>query len=496
MTPGYLLGIDLGTSSTKTTIIDSDGRLISSAFQEYAFSIPRPGWAEMNPETWFQAAVITISEALKKSKLSPKEIIGIGITGLMHGPVCLDSNGQPLGPAVIWADQRTGAQVQQVYSAIGVEKLGRWTGNPVAAGFLLPTWLWIKEHQPEIFNQIAHLLLPKDYLRFRLTGIIGTEPSDASATSLFNPMDLRWSTKILEAFNLPSRPLPQVFPSHQISGKLLPDIADLTGLIPGTPVVYGGSDQTCQAIGNGIIEPGIVSCTIGTGGQIFTAAFSPVYDPELRLHLFCHAVPKTWHLLAATLTAGLSLRWMRDKICPGYSYQDLANQAEQVPVGSDGLFFLPYLAGERTPHMDPDAAGAFLGLNIRHGRPEMIRAVMEGVVFSLRQCLELILDLGLPVNKIVASGGGTNHPLWLQLQADIFNQPIFCTKSTEASAVGAAILAGVGAGIYPDIPAACKRIVRWKDDRIQPIPDNAVHYDELYGKFIECYPVLSSLDIT
>jgi xylulokinase len=493
MAPPYLLGIDLGTSSTKTAIIDHEGHLMALASQEYAFNIPKPGWAEQDPEIWFQAAIRTVRQAVLASQISPEEIAAIGLTGLMHGPVCLDSRGQPLGPSIIWADQRTSNQVQRVIQTVGREQLASWTGNPIATGFMLVTWLWLREHQPEIYNQTAHLLLPKDYLRLRLTGEYGTEPSDASGTSLFDPFHFKWSTPILEAFSLNPDSLPQIYPSHEIAGTLLSEIAPQTGLQPGIPVVYGGSDQACQAIGNGIIEPGTISCTIGTGGQIFAVTPTPRYDPRLRIHLFCHVLPKTWHMLAATLTAGKSLNWLRDKIFQGFSYQELVDQAGHVSPGAGGLFFLPYLAGERTPHMDPDAVGAFIGLNLKHTRAEMIRAELEGVVMSLRQGLEILMGLGIPVNRIVASGGASNHPLWRQLQADIFNRPIYRTQTIEASAVGAAILAGVGTGIYPDIPEACRRTVRWKPDILQPDIKNVESYDDRYQTFIQLYPSIRTI---
>lgn len=492
MKPPYFLGIDLGTSSTKTTIIDSDGRLISVAAQEYTFETPKPGWAQQNPEVWFHAAVDTIREALGRSEISPGKIAAIGFTGLMHGPVYLDFRGRPLGPSIIWADQRTAETVKFVYKTIGKEKLRLWTGNPLASGFMLATLLWLREHEPGIYSRTAHLLLPKDYIRYRFTGEIGTEPSDASATSIFNPMKSQWSKDVLEAFSLPLDRLPRCYPSHEIAGYLLPEIAEQTGLLAGTPIVYGGSDQACQAIGNGIVEPGRISCTIGTGGQIFAVTQSPVPDPDLRLHLFCHAIPDTWHMLAATLTAGKSLRWLRDNIFRGFEYHELVDEAEQVSPGAENLYFLPYLAGERTPHMDPEASGAFIGLSLRHNRADMVRAVLEGVVMSLRQGLEIMMDLGLPVDKIVASGGATNHGLWLQLQADIFNRPIYRTQTREAAAVGAGILAMVGTGFYKHIPDACQRIVRWDDDVIQPNPENVDIYNRNFHTFTQLYPSIKT----
>jgi len=483
----YLLGIDIGTSSTKTAIIHTDGRLISLASQEYTFKTPKPGWAEQDPEIWYQAAIHTIQKALIKSQIDPGKITGMGLTGLMHGPVFLDSGGQSIRPSIIWADQRSSTQVKFLYNRIGRGKIAEWTGNPLAAGFMLPTWLWIKENEVDTYNKTAYLLLPKDYIRYRFTSEIGSEPSDASATSLFNPFAYQWHTELLDALSLPQQILPAIGPSHQIAGTLLPDIADITGLKSGTPIVYGGSDQTCQAIGNGITQPGCISCTIGTGGQIFAVSKKPIYDHQLRLHTFCHAIPDTWHMLAATLTAGKSLRWLRDQIFIGSNYTELVNQAATISPGSEGLLFLPYLAGERTPHMDPNATGAFIGLTLRHTQSHMIRAVLEGVVMSLKQGLDIMFDLGVVVQKVIASGGAAKHPLWLQLQADIFNQPIYRTQTKEAAAVGAAILAGVGTGVYNSVAEACQSAVHWDDEVIKPNPEYLETYNQRFNVFRNLY---------
>jgi xylulokinase len=486
----YLLGIDIGTSSTKTTIIAPDGRLVSLASEEYTFMTPRPGWAELDPETWYLAAIHTIQKALQQSLIDPGEITGIGLTGLMHGPVFINKEGQSIRPSIIWADQRSGQQVKSLYDKISRETIAKWTGNPLATGFMLPTWLWIKENEVDTYNKTAYLLLPKDYIRYRLTGEIGCEPSDASATSLFNPFAGHWHSDLINALSLPHQVLPAISPSQEIAGTLLPEIAEITGLKNGTPVVYGGSDQTCQAIGNGITQPGFVSCTIGTGGQIFAVSNKPNYDPQLRLHTFCHVMPQTWHMLAATLTAGKSLRWLRDQVFIGSNYTELVDQALSVPSGAEGLLFLPYLAGERTPHMDPDAAAAFIGLTLRHTQSHMIRAVLEGVVFSLKQGFEIMIDLGVKVKKVIASGGATNHPLWLQLQADIFNQEIYRTQTKEAAAVGAALLAGVGAGVYNSVAHACQIAVHWEDEVIKPNLDNIDIYNQRYSVFSNLYDAI------
>jgi xylulokinase len=433
-----------------------------------------------------------MAEALAQAQVAAEEIVGIGLSGQMHGTVCLDRHGRALRPAIIWADQRSREQVARVYRELGAERLGAWTGNPLATGFMLASWLWLRDEAPEVARATAHLLLPKDYLRHRLTGEMGSEPSDCSSTLLFDAARRAWSVPLLEALGIDAALLPEVHESAEVAGGLRADIAARTGLRAGTPVVFGGSDQALQALGHGVVDPGIVSCTIGTGGQLFAPAHAPVYDPQLRLHLFCHAHPDRWHLEAAILAAGLSLRWLRDNVLEGWSYAALADAAARIPPGSERLFFLPHLAGERTPHMDPLATGAFVGLTLRHTREHMTSAVMEGVVFALRQGLDLMTELGVPVERIVASGGATAHPLWLQLQADIFNQPIYRTATIEAAAVGAALLAGVGTGLYPDALEACRRTVTWRDDIIVPVIENVARYEEAYGTFCRLYPALAA----
>jgi xylulokinase len=429
-----------------------------------------------------------------KSGLPASAVAGnlaaIGLSGQMHGLVVLDRAGRPLRPAIIWADQRSQKQVERLCERIGAERLGRWTGNPLATGFMLPSWIWLVENEAEIARQAACLLLPKDWLRFRLTGALGSEPSDASSTSLFDTVNRRWCEELLQFLHIDPRLLPALGESSAVAGGLLPQAAAQMGLRPGTPVVFGGSDQACQAIGHGVVTPGVISCTIGTGGQLLAPILEPRYDPQLRLHLFCHALPDRWHLEAAILSAGLSLKWLRDSILEGLDYRALADLAADIPPGAEGLFFLPYLVGERTPHMDPQARGAFIGLTLRHRRAHLVRALMEGVVFALRQGLELMVSLGAGAGRIFASGGGTQHPMWLQLQADIFNRPVAQTETIEAAASGAALLAGVGAGLYSDLPSACRQVVKMRETVIEPDPGRAAFYAEAYPRFCELYPAL------
>jgi len=492
-----LMGIDLGTSGVKALVLDPEHGVLGAASTEYAIETPHPGWAEQNPEVWFQATIEVIRRVIAELRLSPDEIAAIGFSGQMHGTVCLDARGKVLRPSIIWLDQRSRQQVERVRRQIGLEKLGEWTGNPLGTGFMLSSWLWLQEHESDTARAARHLLLPKDYLRYRFTGRLGSEPSDASSTSLFDPKSRGWSAPLLEFFAIDPRLLPQINPSAQVAGHLVNDVAGAAGLRPEIPVAFGGSDQSCQALGNGVLAPGVVSCTIGTGGQLFAPLLSPTYDPQLRLHLFCHAIPDRWHLLAATLSAGLSLKWLRDSILAGYSYQELADLAAAVPPGSEGLFFLPYLVGERlstATHMDPQARAGFIGLSLRHQRAHLVRAVMEGVVFALRQGLDLMLALDVPVDWVVASGGASRHSLWLQLQADIFNRPIYQTTTVEAAALGAALLAGVASGIFPDAPAASRQIVQLREEVVTPSEENVRLYQGSYEKYCQLYPRLKSFN--
>ncbi len=496
MTDIALLGIDIGTSSTKTVIVRPDGTVLGLATQEYAVETPRPGWAEQNPETWLNAALDTMRRALIAADIPAGQVRAIGLSGQMHGTVCLDAHGRALRPAIIWADQRSAAQVAEIEARIGRARLAAWTANPLATGFMLATWLWLRAHEPDGAAATAHLLLPKDYVRHRFTGEIGAEPSDASSTLLFDTANRCWSAPLLDALDLDDRVLPPVAASAAIAGGLLPEIATTTGLCPGTPVIYGGSDQAMQAVGHGVVAPGALSSTIGTGGQLFAPIARPAYDPQARLHCFCHVMPDAWHLESAMLAAGLSLKWLRDNVLIGLTYQEIADAAATIPPGAEGLFFLPYLAGERTPHMDPRARGSFVGLTLRHGRAHIARAVMEGVVFGMRQGLALMLDLGVTPERdvghgIIASGGATQHPLWLQLQADMFNRPLHQTTTVEAAAVGAALLAGVGVGIYADVADAVTQAVRYANTIVTPDPENAARYAPLADTFATLYPALA-----
>jgi xylulokinase len=487
-----LAGIDLGTSNLKTILVDGEGRVLAVAAREYPIAMAAPDAAEQDPAHWLEAAAMTMRQALAQAGVNGEAVAAIGLSGQMHGLVCVDARGRVLRPAIIWPDRRTHEQVTEVYHRVGRKRLTEWTRNPLATGFQLVSWLWLRQHEPEIAAQTACVLLPKDYLRLWLTGERGTEPSDACATGCFDPAARIWCRPLWHKLDLDPRLWPPVAPSHIVAGGLRAEAATTLGLRPGIPVVYGGGDQACQAAGNGVLQPGDLSITIGTGGQILAPLSEPAYDPRLRLHCYCHVVPATWYLMAAILTAGLALRWLRDTFFPGADYGTLADRAATIPPGADGLLFLPHLAGERTPHMDPHATGAFVGLTLRHTADHFLRAVMEGVVFALRQGLDVMLACGVQAGYIMASGGGTRHPLWLQLLADICNRPVYVAATEEAAAFGAALLAGVGIGWWPDPIAACAATVRHRPTVIEPNPTHVEAYDALYRCFCRLYPILTS----
>ena len=495
MTPTYLIGIDIGTSGTKAALIDRHGKLLAWAGQEYPILTPHPGWAEQDPRDWLAAVRGCVQAVMEQAGVRPADVAAVGLAGQMHSLVCLDSAGEPLRPAILWADQRSAEQARQLTERIGTHNLGTWTGNSLAAGFMLASWVWLKEHEPQTAAAAHHLLLPKDYVRCWLTGTVGTEPSDASSTALFDPHLGVWSAPVLAEADLCAALLPEVFPSADEAGRLLPGPARELGLLPGTPVVYGCSDVSAQALAQGIVEPGTISCTIGTGGQLFAPLREPLHDAQLRLHLFCHCLPETWHQEAAILSAGLALRWLRDQIFPGSSYAGLADQAAGVEAALDGLFFLPFLTGERTPYMNPNLSAQFSGLRLHHGQAHLVRAVMEGVVFALRQGLDLMQSLGTPVQRLVATGGAARHPLWLQLLADVFNREVLVStvrtvhsldavKARSADAArGAALLAGIGAGVYADAVQAIHEAVGEPAPGARPDPQRASRYAHAYHQY-------------
>jgi xylulokinase len=484
MTPRLLLGLDIGTSSLKCVLIDEAGQLITSAFREYAPDLPRPGWAEQDPDVWLTAVVSAVHEVIVISGVDRDSIVGLGFSGQMHSTAFLNRDRRVIRPAILWLDTRSSKQVAELNHSIGQSLLAEWIGNPVMPGFMLSSLLWVKEEEPETWQRLAHVMLAKDYVRLRLTGEIATDFSDASSTALFDVQHRVWCDDLLHRVDIPIGLLPALRDSSAVVGHLLLEMAEALQLPVDLPVVCGAGDQEAQAIGNGIIRSGLLSSTIGTGGQLFAPIDRYRSDPQLRLHTFCHAIPNLWHWQAATLTAGASLRWLRDAVLGGrYTYQELADAAATIEPGAEGLLFQPYLAGERTPHMNPNLRGSFVGLTLRHSWKHMARAVMEGVVFSLFDGLELMRDLGAKFDQIIASGGGTKHPLWLQLQADIFGMEIRTTQTPEAAAFGAALLAGVGTGVFADVSQACARCVKWSEEVYRPREEITRSYREQVKKW-------------
>jgi len=495
----YLMGIDIGTSGTKALLMDDEGRIVASVTEEYPMYTPRPQWAEQDPEDWWQAAIKAVRQVLDGAGIEGSEIGGIGLTGQMHGMVMLDAQGKVLRPCIMWNDQRTGEQCDYIMNTIGRQRFLELTNNLALPGFTAPKIVWTRENEPEVYDQAAMVLLPKDYIRFRLTGEYATEVSDASGTVLLNVGKRAWSDEVLSELGIPSDWMPRCVESIEVTGTISAEAAELTGLKVGTPVVGGGGDQASSAVGTGIVEPGLVSVTMGTSGVVFAYTDEPSRDPEGRLHTFCHAVPNKWHVMGVTLSAGGSFRWFRDalgacekniaRLSEIDPYEILTAEAATAPAGCEGLLFLPYLTGERTPYPDPNARGSFVGLTLRHDKRHMVRSVMEGVAYSLRDCLELFRDLAIPVQQVRAVGGGARSQVWRQILADVFGSEIVTINVTDSTAYGSAILAGVGTGVYDSVPQACKSIVRIVD-RIEPIAENQAVYNEHYPVYQSLYRAL------
>lgn len=483
----YLMGIDLGTSSVKALVIDYNGNTIAIGQEAYPISTPHEGYAEQDTEIWWKATVKSIRSVLANPEVDSSQITGIGLSGQMHGMVLLDKRFNVIRPAIIWCDQRSKKQVEEIYRTIGRKELGECTLNPVATGFQTASLLWIKENEPEYYEKIYKVILPKDYIRLRLIGEIGTDITDASSTLAFDTARREWSLHIIDKLGLNAEIYPDCGLPEEIAGRVTEKASQETGLKAGTIVTLGGGDQPMQAIGNGIVAVGMVSSTIGTGGQIFTPVDKPVYDPLLRTHTFCNAAENSWNIIGASLCAGLSLKWFHQNVYQKGDFKDIDIEAEKLPPGSEGLIFLPYLTGERTPHMDPCARGVFFGLSLRHNSIHMARAIMEGVVFALRDSLEIFKELGIKMDKVIASGGGAQSGLWLEIQADVFGREVYTTKSKEQACLGAAITAGIGSGVYSDIREACKTIVKLNDRVIQPDKYRCSIYDHFYGIYRELY---------
>ncbi len=494
----YLLGIDVSTTATKALVMDARGAVISAAATEYPFETPQPLWSEQDPALFWTGTVQSVRQALETAGITPRQIAAIGLTGQMHGATLLDAHGAVLRPCILWNDQRTAGQCAAITARVGAARVLQLTGNPVLTGFTAPKLLWVRENEPEVYARISHVLLPKDYSRYKLTGSFFSDVSDASGTSLFDVGRRQWSDEMLHALELDRAWLPEVTESPVVSARVSAEAARATGLLEGTPVVGGAGDQAAQAVGTGIVCEGIASATIGTSGVVFAHSDSYRVEPEGRLHAFCHAVPGRWHLMGVMLSAGGSLRWYRDAVGDMEKniaaqtgrdvYELLTEQAARAPAGCEGLLFLPYLTGERAPYPDPHARGAFVGLTVRHNKTHLTRAVLEGVSFGLRDSLELMRGLGLRLDEVRASGGGARSGLWRQILADVIASDIVTVNVAEGAAYGAALLAGVGAGVYPDVTAACESVVR-VTGRVHPGPAQAI-YSRYYARYRALYPAL------
>ena len=486
----YLLGVDVSTTGVKALLTDEGGQVVGTATTPLSLSTPRPLWSEQDPADWWLATVESIRRLLEEVAIPGEAISALGLTGQMHGLTLLDGTGQVLRPAILWNDQRTGPQCDEIRARIGKSRLIELTGNDALTGFTAPKALWVREHEPEVYEQVRQILLPKDYVRFRLTGAYATDRAGAAGTLLLDVKARDWSAEVLDALEIPAEWLPPTHEGPEVTGYVSTAAAAATGLRAGTPVVGGGGDQAAQAVGVGAVQPGIVALTLGTSGVVFASTPEPFFEPEGRLHAFCHAVPGRWHLMGVMLSAAGSLRWYRDTLAPGVDYEALLAPAAEVPAGSEGLLFLPYLTGERTPHPDPLARGAFVGLTVRHRREHLTRAVLEGVAFGLRDSLALMRSAGLQaIEQVRVSGGGAQSPLWRQILADVLGVELVTVNSSEGAAYGAALLAGVGAAVWPDVDTACQATVR-QTGVTAPDEVAMASYDEGYGTYRQLYPAL------
>ena len=495
----YLLGVDLGTSGTKTVLFDVNGQAVASETVEYPLHQPQNGWAEQAPEDWWDAARTTIRSVIEQSGVNAADIKGLGISGQMHGLVLLDADGNVLREAILWCDGRTQEECDEITNTIGRERLIQITANPALTGFTAGKILWVRKHEPELWAKVRHILLPKDYVRFKLTGEYASEMSDASGTNLLDVPNRCWSKEILDALNIDDNLMPRLTESSDVAGYITSEAAQVTGLVPGTPVAGGAGDNAAAAVGTGVVVEGKAFTTIGTSGVVFAHSDKVQIDPQGRVHTFCAAVPGAYTVMSCTLAAGLSLKWYRDTFCQAEidaakemdtdPYILMNQQAEKSPIGANRLIFLPYLMGERSPLLDSNARGAFIGLSAIHTRKDLLRAVMEGVTYSQRQNLDVLRQMHVAPETMLACGGGAKSPFWRKMMADVFNMPVKTVKNTEGPALGAAILAGVAAGIYKDIPSACAQVIRENEPLT---PGTAEHnaYERVYSVYESLYPAL------
>ena len=492
----YLLGIDLGTSGTKTVLFRSDGTAMAAHTVEYPLYQPQNGWAEQEPSDWWRAVRETVQAVLHKSGVAAADVAGVGISGQMHGLVMLDERGEVLHRSILWCDGRTGEECREITETVGAEKLIAITANPALAGFTAGKILWVRKHLPEVYKACRHILLPKDYIRYCLTGQFATEVSDASGMNLLDVPRRQWSDEILNKLDIDPALLGRMYESVDVTGTVTAEAAALTGLAEGTPVVGGAGDNAAAAVGTGVVEDGRAFTTIGTSGVVFAHTDKLAIDPKGRVHTFCCAVPGAWHVMGVTQAAGLSLKWFRDNFCMAEKeaaalmgedpYNLMNKQAAQSPIGANKLLYAPYLMGERTPHLDADCRGMFFGLSAMHTRRDLLRAVMEGVTYSLKDCLNVLAEMGVAPETMLACGGGGKSPLWRQMLADVFQMPVATTVNTEGPALGVAILAGVGAGLYASVPEACRAMIHVNPAQ-NPIAENVPQYEKVYALYTKLY---------
>jgi xylulokinase len=487
---GLVLGIDASTTATKAILVDADGAVGGVGTSEYAYAVPHPLWAEQDPRLWWDGTVEAVRSVLAATGTDGADVEAIGLTGQMHGAVLLDASDAVLRPAILWNDQRTGAACDEIRRAVGPDRLVAITGNDALTGFTAPKLVWVRDVEPDIWRRVAHVLLPKDYVRLRLAGVHAVDKADGAGTLLFDLAARDWSPGILGALGIDPAWMPPTFEGPEVTGTVTVEAAAATGLRAGTPVVAGGGDQAANGVGVGAVDVGTVALSLGTSGVIFAATDAPIHEPRGRVHAFCHALPGRWHLMSVMLSAAGSLRWYRDTLAPGTSFADLVAEAEGVPAGSEGLLFLPYLSGERSPHPDPLARGAFVGLTVAHERRHLTRAVLEGVAFGLRDGLDLMLAAGMPApDAIRASGGGTASDLWRRILADVLGAGIATVDTPEGAAFGAALLAATGAGWFPSVQAAVAATVT-ATPAAAPGPDTGA-YADAHARYRELYPALA-----
>ena len=493
----YFLGLDIGTSGVKAALVDEKGDVKGSVTTAHPLSTPKPGWAEQNPDDWWKAATTAMTAVRRTTKVKPADIASVGLSGQMHSSVFLDDDNAVIRPALLWCDGRTTEQCREITARVGEEKLRDWVGNPALEGFTMPKVLWLKKHEPAAFARLRKVVLAKDYIRYLLTGELASDPSDASATLMYDTARLRWSDSIMKAVGLERGLLPDVGPSAEVLGKVHGAAAKITGLAMGTPVVGGGADNACGAVGVGLVTPGEAVASWGTSGTVLTPTAEPLVDPGMRAHTFCHAVPGTWYLMGVMLSAGGAFAWHQRELARELgerkgATQLLNQEAERIAPGADGLTFLPYLQGERTPHRDASARAAFVGLTLAHGRAHMTRAVVEGICFGMRDSLSIIRDLSIALDRVLLTGGGAQSSFIRQMQADVYGLPVVRVNRDEGPAYGAALLGAVGVGAFRDVATACrmtlKRLAPQKFDRKK----NAA-YAEPYRRFKALYPALKSV---